>query len=200
MKVKARTKVERHGLYRPWNLAALALMLAVALFLASCGGEEGGDQQEGGGGEGGGAEETTQEQAGGEMAGGEQGVSMYQIAENPQEYYGSTVTVTGEVSNVLGSNAMLVVPQAGVSGADDMLVISPVPLSEASEATEQSGDAPLSQGETVQITGEVREFELLAIEQEIGVDLDDESLDAYDGTPSIIASSISLEPPVPEEG
>jgi len=124
------------------------------------------------------------------------GVSMYQIADNPQEYYGSTVTVTGDVSYVLGSNSLLVVPQFGVS-ADDTLVISPVALS---EITGQSGDAPLAQGETVRITGEVREFGLPGIEREIGVDLDDESLDAYDGMPSIIASSISLEPPVSEEG
>lgn len=125
------------------------------------------------------------------------GVSMYQIAENPQEYYGSTVTVSGEVSYVLGPNALLVVPRFGVS-ADDTLVISPVPLS---EVTDQSGDAPLSQGEAVRITGEVREFDLPGIEREIGVDLDDESLDAYDGVmPSIVASSISLDPPVPEEG
>lgn len=124
------------------------------------------------------------------------GVSMYQIAENPQEYYGSTVTVTGEVSYVLGSNALLAVPRFGVS-TDDTLVISQAPLS---EVTGQSGDAPLSQGETVQITGEVREFELPGIEQEVGADLDDESLDAYDGMPSIVASSISLDPPAPEEG
>lgn len=76
-------------------------------------------------------------------------------------------------------------------------MISPVPLS---EVTGQSGDAPLSQGETVRITGEVREFDLPGIEREIGVDLDDESLDAYDGMPSIVASSISLDPPVSEEG
>jgi hypothetical protein len=124
------------------------------------------------------------------------GVSMYQIAENPQEYYGSTVTVTGEASYVLGPNALLVVPRFGVS-ADDTLVISPVALS---EVTGQSDDAPLSQGDTVQITGEVREFEPPSIEQEIGVDLDDESLAAYDGMPSIVASSISLDPPVSEEG
>ncbi len=80
---------------------------------------------------------------------------------------------------------------------DDMLVIGPVPLS---GITEHSDDAPLSQGDAVRITGEVREFELPSVEQEIGADLDDELLDYREGTPSIITSSISLEPPPAEDG
>ena len=123
------------------------------------------------------------------------GVSMYQISENPQEYYGSTVTVTGEVSEILGSNSFLMVERFGVSG-DDLLVVSSVPLSEVGG---QSGDAPLAVGHAVEVTGEVREFELVSVEQEIGADLNDEVLDAWDGVTSIIASSISLDPPVPEE-
>lgn len=124
------------------------------------------------------------------------GVTLYELTDNPEEYYGSTVTVSGQVSYILGPHALLMVTSFGVS-ADDMLVISPIPLS---EITDQSGDAPLSQGDAVQVTGEAREFELPSVEQEIGVDLDDELLDYREGTPSIVASSISLEPPVPEAG
>lgn len=122
------------------------------------------------------------------------GVTLYELNDNPEEYYGSTVTVLGEVSYILGPHAFLMVTRFGVS-ADDMLVISPVPLS---EITDQTGDAPLSQGDVVQVTGEAREFELPSVEQEIEVDLDDELLDYREGTPSIVASSISAEPPIPE--
>ncbi len=79
----------------------------------------------------------------------------------------------------------------------DMLVMSPVVLSGIAE---HSDDTPLSQGDAVRITGEVREFELPSVEQEIGADLDDELLDYQEGTPSIIASSISLERPLAEDG
>ena len=122
------------------------------------------------------------------------GVTLYELNDNPEEYYGSTVTVGGEVSYVLGPHAFLMVTRFGVS-ADDMLVISPVPLSEIAD---RSGDAPLSQGDAVQVTGEVREFELPGVEREIGVDLDDELLDYREGTSSIVASSVSAEPLIPE--
>lgn len=123
------------------------------------------------------------------------GVTLYELTDNPEEYYGSTVTVSGELSYTLGPHAFLIVTPFGVS-ADDMLMISPIPLS---KITDQSDDTPLSQGDAVQITGEVREFELTSVEQEIGADLNNELLDYREGTPSIVASSISLEPPIAED-
>lgn len=118
----------------------------------------------------------------------EAGVTLYDIVENPREYYGSTVTVRGEVSQILGPNALLIVEPFGVS-ADDLLVISSVPLSEA-----LPGDVPSFEDEAIRVTGEVREFDLTEVEQEIGADLDEELLDYRVGTPSIVAASISLEP------
>ena len=132
----------------------------------------------------------------GETADLGRGVTLYELTDNPEEYYGSTVTVSGEVSYILGPHAFLIVTRFGVS-ADDMLVASPIPLSRIGD---RSGDAPLSQGDAVQITGEVREFELTSVEQEIGADLNNELLDYREGTPSMVASSISLEPPRAEDG
>ena len=78
MRVKVRT-AENSGITRARNIGTMLLMLAVALFLASCGGEE----------EGGGQQGTTQARGGGESAGGAQGVSVATIIDNPSEFYGN---------------------------------------------------------------------------------------------------------------
>ncbi len=45
------------------------------------------------------------------------------------------------------------------------------------------------------MTGEVRKFDIASAEQEAGADLEAHVLDAYVGTPAIIADSLSLKPP-----
>ncbi len=131
----------------------------------------------------------------GDPAGPEAGVTFTEITEDPSRFFGETVTVEGGVGEVLGPRSLLISERFNAS---DLLVVSPVPLWEVGG---QSGGDPLSEDELVRVTGEVVKFDIASAEQRIGADLDGEALDAYVGTPAIVADSISLRPPdVFEEG
>lgn len=119
-----------------------------------------------------------------ESAGPEAGVALYDIADDPTEFYGTTVTVSGEVNEVLG-------PRSFTIGDEELLVVSSAPLP---EVVDRPGELPLSGGDVVKVTGRVRNFDVFEVEREIGADLDDELLDAWAATPSIVADSVSLEP------
>jgi hypothetical protein len=125
----------------------------------------------------------------------EAGVTLEEIADEPDRLSGETVTVEGDVSVILGPRSFLITERFN---AGDLLVISPVPLSEIGS---QRGDGDplsedeISEDETVRVTGEVVRFDIADAEQRVEADLDQETLDAYVGTPAIIADSISLRPP-----
>jgi hypothetical protein len=53
------------------------------------------------------------------------------------------------------------------------------------------GEVTVNEGVPVQVMGTVREFELPAIEEEVGFDLDDEAFEDFEGRPAIVAQSIS---------
>lgn len=130
----------------------------------------------------------------------EAGVTFDEVAEEPNQFLGETVTIYGYVGEVLGPRSFL---GTEWTGADDLLVISPVPLWKV--GSQSGGDLltedELSEGDTVWVTGEVVRFDMAAAEQRVGADLDEETLDAYVGTTAIIADSVSLTPPdVGQEG
>ncbi|MDP8949153.1 MAG: hypothetical protein M3N00_02765 [Actinomycetota bacterium] len=136
----------------------------------------------------------------GDPAGPEAGVTLDEITEDPSRFFGETVTVEGGVAEVLGPRSFLISERLS---AGDLLVVSPVPLSEVGgqRGGDPLSDDEMSEDELVQVTGEVVRFDIAGAEQRIGEDLDGEALDAYVGTPAIIADSISLRPPdVFEEG
>lgn len=84
-------------------VGAITLMVAVARVLASCGGS--GGAEDSGGSESGGAEETTSQ-------GAEASIST--IVEQPEEFYGQTVTVSGRVALAPSPNTfMLELPPVG---------------------------------------------------------------------------------------
>ncbi len=153
MRVKVRT-AENSGLTRARNIGAMLLMLAVALFLASCGGEEeGGGQQEGG---------TTQESGGGESAGGAQGVSVATIIDNPSEFYGQQVTVSGLVTEVIGSNAFAIGGDEFIGG-ESLLIAGSQELSQIVEGLPEGEEIQardlIQVQDLVQVTGTVRPAE-----------------------------------------
>lgn len=125
----------------------------------------------------------------GDSADREAGTTLSDIADRPSQFLGESVTVSGEVVEILGPRSILI-SERFITG--DLLVVSAVPLREVGNL---AGDASLTEGDSVRVTGEVVKFDLTEAEQEIGADLSEETLDAYVGTPAIIADSISLRPP-----
>ena len=113
-------------------------------------------------------------------AGPKVGVTLYDITDNTEEFYGSTVTVSGEVNEVLGPRSFTIGGEE--FGGEELLVVSSVPRPDPEE------------GDVVQVTGEVQRFDVSSVERNIGFDLDGELLAPWESTPSIVADSASLTP------
>ena len=69
-----------------------------------------------------------------------------EIAADPEQYYGQTLAVTGEVENIYGDNTFTL-DEDELFGGEDLLVIVTNPT-----------EAPIADGETVAVTGELRSF------------------------------------------
>ena len=69
-----------------------------------------------------------------------------EIAENPDRYYGQILAVTGEVETVYGENTFTL-DEDELFGGEDLLVVVTNPT-----------EAPIEDGETVAVTGELRPF------------------------------------------
>ena len=85
------------GSYRAWSVGALALAMLAALLLASCGQ----------GPASGSGEETAPSGEEAESAGQAIGVSVADVTDNPDEFYGKTVTLSGLVSEVVAPTRSL---------------------------------------------------------------------------------------------
>lgn len=109
-----------------------------------------------------------------DSAGYDRGVTIDDVATHPEQHLGLTVTVSGEVEE------QLLTPHIFVLGDDALLAISKTPGPE------------LFVEATAYVTGEVRLFNLKEIEQELGLDLDDEALRGYEGQPVILVESLLL--------
>ncbi len=121
-----------------------------------------------------------------------QGATISAIVDNASAYVGQTVTVTGEVEQVLGPRSFLIED-------DDFLSDDTLPVVSASAFLSRAGqqiDAErlLNSDEMVTVTGTVHIFNLAAFEERLGVDLDDEAFDAWAGKPAIIATAIRRAP------
>lgn len=120
------------------------------------------------------------------------GITVNAIVGSPQAYVGRTVTVTGEVENVLGARAFMMENRA--LGLDEqVLVLSP-------RALEQVPGWPATEAQLTnspaRVRGVVRLFDLAAIEAELRADLDDSLVLQWAGRPAIVAREISLSPEV----
>lgn len=109
-----------------------------------------------------------------------------QILEKPVTFYGNTVSVEGEVENTIGTQA-LTVDGPGAIG-DQLLVVS-------RDSLEPIGGSGIPQSiftptDAVIVEGQVREFHLKEVEEELGVDLDDELYAPWEGRPFVFASRI----------
>ncbi|MGQ1838878.1 hypothetical protein ACT4S2_10510 [Kocuria turfanensis] len=88
-------------------------------------------------------------------------------------YTGQQVTLSAEVSETISPDTF------AIAGAVDPLLI-----------VEEQEIPPLDDGQVVQVTGTVQEgFDVVGVEQELGVDLEDEAFTEFEGEPYIMATS-----------
>lgn len=105
------------------------------------------------------------------------------VAQNPDEYVGQTISVRNEVQEMVGSSAFLI-DEDTVFGGEEVLVINT--------------DAPLvlpdGEGTEVQVNGEVQRLDLANLRANYQLDLDPALFAEYENQPVIIASSVALAP------
>ena len=170
--------VENSSFTQARNIGAMLLMLAVALFLASCGGE-----QEGG----------SPESGGGESAGGAEGISVATIIDNPEEFYGNQVTVSGLVTQVVSPNA-LVIGGGEFVGGDGLLIVGAQELPQIVEGVAEGDVVEIQQQDLVQATGTLRQFNQEEITNEISYEFNDQLFTEFEGEPAVVASQVVVTP------
>ncbi|MGE3268171.1 MAG: hypothetical protein AB7P40_05450 [Chloroflexota bacterium] len=115
------------------------------------------------------------------------------ILEAPDSYIGQTTTVSGTVGQMVGSRAFVLT--GGEALDQRMLVIGALSL----PGTFAGGEVPTaSDQEAVEVTGEIWRLDLSAIEDRIGVDLNDGQFAAWSGQPVMIATAAAPAPAVSE--
>lgn len=101
---------------------------------------------------------------------------------NPDQFVGQQVVVSGRVSSLLGGASSFTI-SGDVGSGEALLVIN---------ATGASDSPVVEQDALVQVTGTVREgFSVTDVEDEFGVELDDDLYVDYEGDNYIAASSVS---------
>ncbi len=118
-------------------------------------------------------------------AGPQAAATINNIVTNPSEFMGRTVTVSGEVGEVIGPRAFT------IGEPQELLVVGANELPTIAQGT---FEGELTPDRTVQVTGPVRTFDLAQVEQEIGFDLDDNLFANYAGRPAIVAQSMNVSP------
>ncbi len=165
------------GFYRAWTIVAMFLMLGAAVLLASCGGEEGAERP---------AEDV-------ESEGPAAGVTLTDIVESPDDFFGKSVTVSGEVNELVGPQAFTIGGEDFL-GTDELLIVGAQQLPNIIEGVPEGEPAEIGEDDIVQVTGTVREFVITDIEEEIGADLDDALFEEFEGQPVVVAEQVFLSP------
>ena len=111
-----------------------------------------------------------------------------EITSNPEQYYGETLAVTGEVEDIRSGSAFTL-DEDQLFGAEDLLVIYATPR----DGVQQPLPA-VTDDETVAVTGELRPFVVADFERDydLGWDLElQEQLEAeYSNRPVLVATGI----------
>lgn len=164
-------------------VGAIPLMLAVAVLLASCGGGSGSDSGES---ENGGSEETTSQ-------GTEASIST--IIDQPGEFDGQTVTVSGRIALVPSATTFMVIPQETYDERKDRegtLFDNPQELSQNGVlvTTEGSQSTDRAKFQSVRVTGQVRQFDRQTFQEEYSGDYSSGVFNAFSDKPAIVASEV----------
>lgn len=118
------------------------------------------------------------------------GASIEEITSDPARYYGQTVTVGGEIENIVGRRAFTVGGESFL-GDPELLVVGASPLPAVAG---RPADAGLAENDLVTVTGPVRRFVVADVEREIGFDLDDNLFRDWEGKPAVVARNVNLSP------
>lgn len=113
-----------------------------------------------------------------------EGLSVSEVAENPETYVGGTVTVAGDLEEVVGPNAIRI--GGAVAGGEDLLVIG------LGDFPPRLGSAMEQEEAVLQATGTVRLFDRAEFENESGMDLDDAVFAYYEGRPALVAERLAV--------
>lgn len=108
-----------------------------------------------------------------------------EISNNPQQYYGKSIAVAGEVDAIEGAS-IFKLEERQLLGANELLVINV-----NSTAAQQQG---FKDGETVAVTGVLRPFVIAEIEQQYGTAISRDALQQleaeYKNKPVLIAEGV----------
>lgn len=176
MKTRAADRVS--SLHPIRAVGLLSLALAAVFLLASCGGEE--------------------EQAPAEnTSGGQPAASLTDIATNPEEFYGQSVTVDGAVARIINPTTFIITPQEEIDEetqeGDNELFEDPEALAEVGVlVTTQGGGTPnLTERQTVQVSGTVQEInDEFAQQNEVPVNNEYYGAFGAQGGAAIVADSV----------
>ncbi|MGC9526229.1 MAG: hypothetical protein ACP5D7_11900 [Limnospira sp.] len=106
--------------------------------------------------------------------------SLEEVSEQTQQLIGQTVTVTGEVEEIVGPGTYRLQEAGEIFGEDSIIVIM------ANDPPQ-----PITEDQIVQVTGEVRQFILAEFERDYDLTWDlnmKEKLEAeYEGQPVVIS-------------
>lgn len=118
-----------------------------------------------------------------------------EITQNPQQYYGQTLAVTGEVEDLQNAN-VFTLDEDQLLGATDLLVIQATPKAGSQQAgNQQAGNQqPIREGEKVAVSGVLRPFVRAEFERDYDLTLDQgivQKLEAeYSNKPVLIAQEV----------
>lgn len=113
-------------------------------------------------------------------AGQETDTTLDDITANPTAYIGETVTVSGEVHEVISPRA---VRMGGGLTQDPLLVVA---------VEEEPLAAPLLENDVIRVTGPVRSFFVAEMETQVDGTLDRDRLGEFEGQPAIVAEELLL--------
>lgn len=129
-------------------------------------------------------QDTTMENSATEQAEQEDS-QLEQITENPSAFIGKSVTVEGEVQDVLSPRAFKIADQAA---GDELLIVFPEALT-AERA--QEAEKLLVDNANAQVTGVVRVATLAEYERDYGLLFDDPGVEVeFEGKPVLVATNV----------
>ncbi|WP_119068876.1 hypothetical protein [Rubrobacter indicoceani] len=127
------------------------------------------------------------------------GVVSSDVTDSPDNYLDSSVTVSGELGELVGERAFTIGGENFLD-TEKLLVVSSGPLEEVVEGAEVGEFGPGDTGDLVQVEGTVRRFEDgAALEEELGTTADGQLYEEYAGEPVIVAERILLTPSATQE-
>jgi hypothetical protein len=128
-----------------------------------------------------------------QSAGPEVGVSLSEVARHPEVMWGQTVTVSARVDQPLNPHAILLGNNKPIVG-DSVLVVGESELGDLVLLPQQR-DVEIEKGETLQVTGVVRQYGSAELEASLGVELDHDALSGYRSQAVLVAEAIDVDVP-----